>query len=115
MPSTLEFLRQYIKSAFPESIAAKCKEESCSLNLRGIPHRIIVKGEKACNNKICDCIIFMEINESIRLCIVELKSKRLHSRDIPEKFCNCARTAFNIFKNCDIEAPIPFFLFYIKA
>ena len=115
MPLKLEFLQQYIKNAFPGSIVAKCKEESCSLNLRGIPHRIIVKGERVCDDKICDCIIFSETTEGIKVCAVELKSKRLHARDIPEKFCNCAHTAFNIFKNCNIEAPIPFFLVLHKG
>jgi len=110
MPSTLESLRQYVENTFPESIVASCREESCSLNLEGIPHRIIIKGEKACNSKICDCIVFVETDESIRLCTVELKSKRLHPRDIPEKLSNCARIAFDVFEKCDIETPTPLFL-----
>jgi hypothetical protein len=115
MPSLLNSLQQYIEDVFPESIVDRCKEESCSLNLRGLPCRIIVKGERTCDDKICDCIIVLEENNNIKLCIVELKSKKLHPRDIPEKLCNGAHIAFDIFKRCDVNAPKPLFLVLHKG
>lgn len=117
MPSEelMDFLRQHIENVFPGSMVNKCKEESCSLNLEGIPHRIIVKGEKACKDKICDCIIVTGGSEGIGLCIVELKSRRVHPTDIPEKLGNGAKIAFEILRKCDIRSPDPLFLVLRKS
>lgn len=111
----LEILEQCIERVFPGSIVKKCSEQSCSLNMRGIPHRIIVKGEKASINKICDCIIFLETDEQIKLCLIELKSKNLHVDAIPEKFRNGAHIAFHIFEECNIDTPHPLFLVLHKS
>lgn len=110
----LESLQQHIENVLPESTVDRCEEQSCSLNLNGIPHRIIVRGEKACKDKISDCIIFLE-KDGIKLCIVELKRKRLHPHDIPEKFCNAARIAFEILNNCKVEVQFLIFLVLHKG
>ena len=110
----LESLQQHIENVLPESTVDRCEEQSCSLNLSGISNRIILKGEKTCRDKISDCIIFLE-KDGLKLCIAELKSKRLHPRDIPEKLCNAARIAFEIFDSCNIEIPAPFFLVLHKG
>ena len=111
----LELLEQCIEREFPGSIVDRCSEQSCSLNLRKIPHRIIVKGERASEEKICDCIIFLETDDEIKLCLTELKSKNLHVDAIPEKFRNGVCIAFRIFEECDITTPHPLFLVLHKS
>lgn len=112
MPSeSLDTLRIYIGDVSPDAVVAKCEERSCFLDLQDISHRIVIKGEKVCRDKICDCIIFLEHSGTIVLCMVELKSKRVHASDIPDKFGNGARIALEILSNCGLRDP--YILFFV--
>lgn len=100
MPSeSLDTLRIYIEDAFSDAMVVKCEERSCLLDLQDISQRIVIKGEKVCRDKICDCIIFLEYSGTIVLCMVELKSKRAHASGIPNKFGNGARIALKFSAN----------------
>ena len=87
-----------VKKQFVNAITRSCEEKGCKLGLENLNEDyIVVKGEKVTKSeKICDCIIF--INDKI-LSVVELKSKRVHARDIIDKLTSSLSISLKILKD----------------
>ena len=104
-------LKENIKQQYSEAIIKKCSEHGCSINLRGLPHRIILKGEKIMQSwKMCDCIIFV-FNKSVIAGIVELKSKTIHANEIAEKLGNGLKLTFDILSKHQNSTIYPIILY----
>jgi len=89
-----------IKTDFSNAVVASCSERSCKLRLNGLSNRVVLKGERTCQDRrICDCIIFIK-DRCIIIGIVELKSKTIHSSEIVEKLTNGSEIALNILEEC---------------
>ena len=87
-----------IRNNFTNAIIHRCSEMGCRLRLNGLSNRVVLKGERICQDRrICDCIIF---TGSIIIGIVELKSKTANSSEIEEKLTNGSEIALNILERC---------------
>lgn len=87
-----------IKNNFTNAIIPRCSEMGCRLRLNGLSNRVVLKGERICQDRrICDCIIF---TGCIIIGIVELKSKTAHSSEIVEKLTNGTEIALDILEMC---------------
>ena len=85
-----------IKRDFSKGLAKNCSERGCRLRLNGLSNRVILKGEKICeDHKVCDFILFVN-NNHIIIGIVELKSKTVHPSEVVEKLTNGSEIALNI-------------------
>lgn len=81
----------------------KCSEKQCSINMKGYPNKIILKGEKCIGNqeKICDCLIFIHESDRLIIPIVELKSNSIKDSDVIEKFYNTLRQCDKVICDCN--------------
>ena len=86
---------------FADKKIERCSERGtgCKLKLNASQEHIILKGEKIYNDrKICDCIIFVNQNDTIIVGIVELKSKHIDASAIEEQLTNGSKIALKILK-----------------
>ena len=92
-----------INIEFADKTIKRCSERGtgCKLKLDASYEHVILKGEKICNDrKICDCIIFVNQNDTIIVGIVELKSKHIDASAIEEQLTNGSKIALKILKKC---------------
>lgn len=86
MRQKLTQLLQVAERDFPNATVLQCAESGCRLGLKGLPDRVVFKGEllepKA---KICDCIIVAAVNAACVVSIAELKGRTTHASEIAEK------------------------------
>ncbi len=105
-------LEKNVAEHFPDALIKKCSESSCSLGLRNIPRRVLVKGEvivallskkNASDKKACDCIVFVHMDSSLYCFLVELKNKDVAPRNVHEKFVNTVSALSQICQKCTID------------
>jgi len=92
-----------INIEFADKTIKRCSEKGtgCKLKLNTSYEHVILKGEKICSNrKICDCIIFVNQNNTLIVGIVELKSKHIGASGIKEQLTNGSKSALKILKEC---------------
>ncbi len=92
-----------INIKFADKKIERCSEKGtgCKLKLNASYEHSIIKGEKICNDrKICDCIIFVNYDNTLLIGIVELKSKHIDASDIKEKLTNGSEIALKILEEC---------------
>ena len=90
-----------IKSKSDDAVTPRCSEGGCELKLDGLKKYIVVKGDKICKDrKICDCIIFTEIDNLPTIGVIELKSKTVHANEVVEKLDNGSKIALDILEKC---------------
>jgi hypothetical protein len=92
-----------INIEFADKTIKRCSEKGtgCKLKLNTSYEHVILKGEKICSDrKICDCIIFVNQNDTIIVGIVELKSKHIDASAIEEQLTNGSKIALKILKKC---------------
>ena len=92
-----------INIEFADKKIERCSERGtgCKLKLNASYEQVILKGEKICSDrKICDCIIFVNQNDTIIVGIVELKSKHIDASAIEEQLTNGSKIALKILKKC---------------
>ncbi len=93
-----------IERHFKHALQKQCREQGCSANLRQIPNRVVLKGEKLVREEesICDCLIFLFENGKYTIALVELKSKYVDVSKVVEQLTNGTRKAFDILSQCGI-------------
>jgi len=92
-----------INIEFADKTIKRCSEKGtgCKLKLNASCEHVILKGEKICSDrKICDCIIFVNQNNTLIVGIVELKSKHIDASGIKEQLTNGSESALKILKKC---------------
>ena len=77
------------------------KAQAVSSSLTHCVNMPILKGEKICSDrKICDCIIFVNQNNTLIVGIIELKSKHIDASGIKEQLTNGSKSALKILEKC---------------
>jgi len=92
-----------INIEFADKTIKRCSEKGtgCKLKLDASYEHVILKGEKICNDrKICDCIIFVNRDDTIIVGIVELESKHIDASAIEEQLMNGSKIALKILEKC---------------
>ena len=95
-------LLESLKSKLGDCVVARCSpKQGCSLNLRGIPQRVIVDCDKyqqqgrnrqLQNCKICDYIIICELPQT-SVSVIEMKSGGVKASDVKEQLSGGAGLA----------------------
>ena len=95
-----------IKRHFEHALQNQCSEQGCAVNLRQIPNRVVLKGEKLVREEesICDCLFFLFENGKYTVALVELKSKNVDVSLVVKQFTNGTRKAFEMLSQCGIDA-----------
>jgi len=92
---------EVIKDNFTHAAMARCSEQHCELRLGGLSHYVVLKGERVCpDRKMCDCIVFVMMDDRMIIGIVELKSRTAHAREVIEKLTNASKSALKILDEC---------------
>ena len=76
-----------IRKKYSECIKNECKEHGCMVDFGNISDATILDGDEliGSRSKSCDCIIF-DMRNGLHISIIELKSTRIKSDEIIEKF-----------------------------
>ena len=82
------------------AVVRRCADKGCTLRLENLTRHLIIKGERICERKICDCIIFVELDH---VAIVELKGKTARRGQVKEKLINGADSALEILGRCNVR------------
>ncbi len=95
-----------IEQHFEHALLNQCSEQGCTVNLRQIPNRVVLKGEKLVREgeSICDCLFFPFENGKYTVALVKLKSKNVDVSLVVKQLTNGTRKAFEILSQCGIDA-----------
>ncbi len=93
-----------IRTTHPEAVVDKCREHNCRLDMRGLPNRVVLRGEKLAGRSrgepIADCIVFVEHKGRLYVAVVELKDGRPEAAEVIGQVTSGARHAEAALADC---------------